>query len=112
MRRTAVKMSRKSMHEEEMWLWLEREQPGEWMREHRFHPTRRWRFDFAKVHEKLAIEIDGIVWGGRGGHQTGVGMTRDRIKDAEAMVLGWRILRITPLMMRDGSAYEYIRKLT
>lgn len=27
--------------------------------EYRFHPTRKWRFDFAIPHIKVAIEIEG-----------------------------------------------------
>ncbi len=58
------------------------------VREYRFHPERRWRFDFAWPDIKLAVEIDG-----RGRHQTVVGVRNDCEKLNEALRLGWRVLR-------------------
>lgn len=57
-------------------------------REFRFHPTRRWRFDFAFPSQRLAVEIDG-----RGRHQTVAGTRADCEKLNEATRLGWRVLR-------------------
>ena len=38
--------------------------------EHRFAPGRRLRFDYAHLPSKTAIEIEGLVWFGKGGrHQ-------------------------------------------
>lgn len=53
-----------------------------------FHPTRKWRFDFAFPSVKLAIEIDG-----RGRHQTVAGTRGDCEKHNEALRMGWRVLR-------------------
>ena len=36
----------------------------ELVREYKFHPTRKWRFDFAHVATKTAIEIEGGTWSG------------------------------------------------
>lgn len=58
------------------------------VREHPFHPTRKWRFDFAFPSVKLAVEIDG-----RGRHQTVAGTRADCEKMNEAIILGWRVLR-------------------
>lgn len=58
------------------------------VREYRFHPVRKWRFDMAWPAVKLAVEIDG-----RGRHQTVVGVRRDTEKINEAIKLGWRVLR-------------------
>jgi very-short-patch-repair endonuclease len=58
------------------------------VREYRFHPTRRWRFDFAFPSQKLGIEVDG-----RGYHQTHQGVRNDCVKFNEAARLGWRVLR-------------------
>ena len=63
-------------------------------REHRFHPTRRWRFDFAYPDKMLAIEIHGGVFSG-GRHTRGAGFTKDCEKYTEAAILGWRILHFT-----------------
>jgi len=102
-----------SPHEEDVWLWLEAEFPEQWTRELRFHPERKWRFDFASVTEKLAIEVEGLVHGyGKGRHQTVSGYHRDCEKYNEAVLLGWRILRITPAMIRSGTAWSYVRRAT
>ncbi len=59
----------------------------------KFHPTRKWKFDFAWVAQKLAVEIDGGSFMARGGHNTGTGIARDHEKQNEAVRLGWRVLR-------------------
>lgn len=61
----------------------------------RFHPTRKWRFDWAWADHKLALEIDGGVWV-RGAHGRGTGIVRDQEKGREAAALGWRIIRCQP----------------
>ncbi len=48
---------------------------------------------------------------GGGGHQRVAGYEKDREKDAEALLLGWRVLRISPGMLRSGKAYSYIAAL-
>ena len=36
------------------------------VKEFKFHPTRRWRFDYAIPTHKIALEVEGGVWtGGR-----------------------------------------------
>lgn len=62
------------------------------VREHRFHPERRWRFDFAWPEQKLAVEIDGAVYAA-GRHTRGSGFRRDAEKLNTAVLLGWRLLR-------------------
>ena len=32
------------------------------IREHRFHETRKWRFDLAWLKYKLAVEVEGGKW--------------------------------------------------
>lgn len=66
-------------------------------REHRFHPDRQWRFDFAIVRARLAIEIEGTTFfGGRkSGHQTAKGYRKDCEKYNAAVMMGWRVLRYT-----------------
>lgn len=58
-------------------------------REHRFHPTRKWRFDFAFPSRKVAIEIDG-----RGRHQTVAGVRADCEKNNNAISRGWAVFRL------------------
>lgn len=78
--------------------------------EFRFHPTRRWRFDFAFPLKGLAVEVEGITHGG-GRHQRAAGFEEDCRKYAAAMVLGWRVLRVTPRMVQTGEAIGLILAL-
>lgn len=85
-------------------------------REHRFHPTRRWRFDLALVEEKVAVEIDGggFVGGrnpsgaGHGGHSRGQGQRRDMEKTGEALKLGWLVVRCMPEHVKSGVAISWV----
>ena len=63
--------------------------------EYRFHPVRRWRFDYAIPEHKIAIEIEGGAFV-RGRHTRGVGYLNDMEKYNEATIMGWRILRYKP----------------
>ncbi len=79
-----------------------------YVRELRFHPSRRWRFDFAWEEVKLAVEIQGGVWlGKRGGHTSGAGYSRDREKHNEANLLGWRVLQFINRDVMNGSAVAF-----
>lgn len=69
-------------------LWADPLPGWDLVREHRFHPGRQWRFDFAFPTVKLAIEVDG-----RGRHQNVAGVRADCEKINEAVRLGWRVLR-------------------
>lgn len=68
-------------------------------REHRFHEKRRWRFDFAHLPSKTAIELDGGTWSG-GRHVRGKGFEQDCIKINTAVSLGWRVFRLTSTMLK------------
>lgn len=61
-------------------------------REYRFHPVRKWRFDFAYPDKKIAVECEGGVWT-RGRHTRGMGFIQDCEKYNEATLMGWRVLR-------------------
>jgi very-short-patch-repair endonuclease len=79
----------RSKGEECLALELERSALPGWdlVREHRFHPTRAWRFDFAWPSQKLAVEVDGRR------HRTCAGQRSDSEKLNEATRMGWRVLR-------------------
>lgn len=80
--------------------------------EHRFHATRRWRFDWAFLDAKLAVEVEGgsfLPGGGR--HTRGAGFVKDTEKYAEALILGWRVLRVTPQQISDGQAVTWVAKI-
>lgn len=67
----------------------------ECVREFRFHPVRRWRFDYAIIEHKIALEVEGGVWTG-GRHTRGVGFLGDMEKYNTATLMGWRVFRTTP----------------
>ena len=70
-------------------------------RQYRFHPTRRWTFDFAWPDIKLAVEIHGGIWRPKGAHNTGTAIHRDCEKSREATKLGWRVLAYTTKDLQD-----------
>lgn len=76
-------------------------------REHKFHPTRKWKFDFAWPEHKVAVEVDGATWVG-GRHTRGAGYRKDCEKLNEAILLGWKVFRVTSDMVKDGTAINTI----
>lgn len=62
------------------------------VREYKFHPTRKWRFDFADVDRKIAVECEGGVFS-YGGHVRGKGYMNDTEKYNQAQIFGWKVLR-------------------
>ena len=64
--------------------------------EYRFHPVRKWRFDFAFPDQKVAVEMEGLLPGAGGRHQRITGYRADTKKYNAATCLGWRILRYAP----------------
>lgn len=73
--------------------------PG-WVQELKFHPTRRWRFDYAHPDLKIAIEIEGAVWT-RGRHTRGAGYLADCEKYNTAQIMGYRVLRYATSQMAE-----------
>ena len=65
------------------------------VREHRFHPVRRWRFDYAWPEQRVALEVEGGVRTG-GRHTRGAGFVADIEKYNAAVVAGWRVVRVVP----------------
>lgn len=97
---------------------------------------RKWRFDFAFLEYKLAVEIEGIVVttayvggqvkeisidrqaaiaiiGGQkrlvsmGRHAHADGFREDCVKYATAAELGWTVIRFDPKMIRDNRAIQH-----
>ncbi|MCS6925920.1 MAG: endonuclease domain-containing protein [Candidatus Binatia bacterium] len=90
------------------WL-IQHPELGGWREEFRFHPERRWRVDFAIPARcpVLLVEIDGGAFiGGR--HVRGVGFENDCEKLAEAVSMGYTVLRITPRQIATGKAIDWI----
>lgn len=80
-----------------------------WESEYQFHPSRKWRFDLAAVLPKIAIEVDGGTWA-NGRHTRGSGYEQDCEKINEAVLLGWRVLRVTGDMVKDGRALALVER--
>lgn len=64
-------------------------------KEFKFHPVRKWRFDYAFPEHKIALEVEGGVWTG-GRHTSSVGFLNDMEKYNTATLMGWRVFRTTP----------------
>jgi len=79
------------------------------VREYRFHKTRRFRFDFAWLEHKFAVEVHGQVWG-RGGHTSGAGFTKDRQKINLAILDGWKVMEMTTGQVGDCLAIGWIKE--
>lgn len=78
------------------------------VREFRFHPTRKWRFDYAIPALKIAIECDGGVWS-RGRHVRPQGYIRDMEKFNAAAEMGWVVLKFTPQQLMTQEAISTLR---
>jgi hypothetical protein len=76
--------------------------------EHRFAAPRRWRFDFAWPAQHLALEVEGGSWTG-GRHVRPAGFAADCEKYAHAVLLGWRVIRVTSDQLKDGRALSWVR---
>lgn len=78
----------------------------ELVKEHEFHETRKWRFDYAVPEKKVAFEYEG-----RGkGHLTWQHYSKDCEKYSWAAILGWKVIRVTAMMVQDGRAGDLIRR--
>jgi very-short-patch-repair endonuclease len=67
----------------------------ECVKEFRFHPIRKWRYDYAIPEYKVALEVEGGVWT-EGRHTRPRGFLGDIEKYNSGTVMGWMILRTTP----------------
>lgn len=79
-------------------------------REFRFHPTRRWRFDYAWPDRKVAVEIEGGIWTG-GAHVRGAHFLSDAEKYNTATSIGWRVFRFTPTQLKNGEAQHFMKEV-
>jgi len=78
--------------------------------EHRFHPVRMWRFDYAIPSRKVAIDYQGhagfVMKRSDGtpipsGHSTIKGLTNDCEKSNEAQLAGWIFITFTALHFKE-----------
>lgn len=83
-----------------MWALERSKTIPEVVEEYRFHPVRRWRFDYAIPLLKIAIEYEGII-SRKSRHTSITGYTKDAEKYNEAAKMGWKVLRYTALNYKD-----------
>ena len=91
---------------------------------------RRWRFDFADPERKIAIEIQGGVYGKRvicnhcgmpvtnengkpiiaagGAHSRGKGQERDFEKNNHAILLGWKVFYFSGQQIKSDEAILFL----
>lgn len=79
------------------------------VREYRFEPPRRYRFDFAWPDFRVAVECEGATYTS-GRHTRGKGFEADCEKLNDAAVQGWLVLRVTKRMIDEGKALEYVER--
>lgn len=102
------------MSQAEQTLAVQLEQAGiPFEREYRFAPPRRWRADFwawkgPYMSNHVLVEIEGGI-GSTSRHLTYTGFSRDCEKYAMAAILGYRVIRATPLQVENGTALRWIR---
>ena len=68
-----------------------------------------WHFDFAWPDILFAVEVDGGAWV-NGGHNTGKGSTRDKLKGHHAVSQGWQLYRCDADLIKSGLAAMLIEK--
>lgn len=107
----AAKQLRKAMHNAKV---LEDRFAASWeylggmplQREYKFHPKRRWRFDFAHVPTKTAFEIMGGLYQAQSGHRSKEGVSRDYEKMNAAQEMGWQVFSVTSANLNDAGFIE------
>lgn len=75
--------------------------------EYRFHPDRKWRWDYAWPEHLVALEVDGGIWIS-GKHGRGGGITKDHEKRNAGTILGWRLLLVQPRQLCTDETVEMI----
>lgn len=115
-------MSKWSDGEEKVAEWLDLAGIP-YVRQWRFHPIRRWRFDFALgvngrynhpndpptiEDAKLAVEVEGGQF--TGGHKRGKAADTDYEKFNAATMRWWRVLRFSTGQVERGEAWPVIHE--
>jgi len=77
--------------------------------EYRFAPPRRWRWDWAFVEEKIAIEQQGGIWT-HGRHVRGAALLKEWDKLNEGAVRGWRIVYCSPQQFASGDVLAVVER--
>jgi very-short-patch-repair endonuclease len=79
------------------------------VREFPFALPRKFRFDFAWIEERIAVEIEGGTRN-NGRHNRHTGFTKDCEKYNLAARDGWKVFRFTGEMVNDGRAVNFVKE--
>lgn len=80
---------------------------GEIVHEHRFHPVRKWRFDWFLPDQGacgIAFEYDGLMRGDPS-HTSVTKVLRDSDKINEAQAMGIPVYRVNAKTIQNGEAF-------
>jgi very-short-patch-repair endonuclease len=79
-------------------------------REYQFLEDRKFRFDFAWLRHKVALEVEGGIWIG-GGHSSGTGVERDMEKYNLAQINGWTVLRVSSNHIKRNEVAALVKQV-
>lgn len=72
---------------------------------------RQYRSDGAYIQQGILLEVQGGIWArDPGRHNRGSGYERDCERDNLAALFGWKLLRFTERMIKDGTAVATIAR--
>lgn len=78
------------------------------LKEYRFNPRRKWRFDYAIPQHRVALEVEGGVFT-QGRHVRPQGFLGDIDKYNTATLMGWKLLRTTPSDLLTTKTLEMLK---
>lgn len=98
---------------------VQQERMPEPVMEYQFHAVRKWRFDWAWPRWKVALEVEGGVFGftdkktGQrrtgGAHGSITGIKRDIEKYNHAAAMGWLVIRCVPSDLKKWETLAYVK---
>lgn len=80
-----------------------------WERDYRFESSKRWRFDFAWVQAKVALEVEAGLWTG-GRHPRPAGFIQDLEKYHTALFHGWQVFRVHRGLLQEPAFWQQLRQ--
>lgn len=82
---------------------------GDYEKEYKFHPKRRWKFDYYFPDKYVAIEVEGGIFNKKA-HGSITGILRDIEKYNEAQILGIKVIRIPTHRLYKSETLDLITR--
>lgn len=76
--------------------------------EHRFHPGRQWRLDLAWPSLKVGLEVQGLLFQGKGKHVAGIRVLGDLEKANQAGLDGWLVIYCSTKQLQEKATVQRI----